>query len=115
MSSPDNLAIPLPIRLLLEQEEDEECNVFLVYDAITANDEYTKGKLVADSEITEAKYTISDKFSIPVKNIQDIEPDTETANRKIWLGGCSEDDLKTLFKRVTIAYSFGEETAEIGN
>lgn len=115
MSSPDENTIPLPIQVLLEQETDEECNVFLVYDAITANDEFTKGKLVASSTITEAKYTISDKFSVPVKNIQNVEPEGETANRKIWIGGCSEKDLEELFDSVTIAYSLGEETAEIGS
>lgn len=115
MSSPDKNTIPLPIQVLLEQETDEECNIFLVYDAITANDEFTKGKLVASSTITEAKYTISDKFSLPVENIQAVEPEGETANRKIWIGGCSEADLEALFDSVTIAYSLGEETAEIGN
>lgn len=114
MSSPDTDAIPLPIRILLEQEKDEKCSVFLDYEPYTTSDNYTKGKLVSVSELTSAEYTITDKFQIPTENIKELSPDIDAStNARIMLSGCTETDLETLFNRVRIAYTIGTETAEV--
>jgi len=111
----DEKSIPIAVQVLIEQQIDEETEVFLTYDAIASNDSYIDGRVVAKSELTEATYTITDDFSIPVSNIQSVESDIENDNREIWLSGCSKADLQNLFDNVTIAYTLSPEQQSIGN
>lgn len=107
MSSP---SIPLPIRILLETEVDEECSVFLQYDHFQPGDDYTTGKLIAASDITSATYTITEEFSVPCDNIREITTgNVATGVNQIWLDGQDDDELATLFNMVTLNYQLGVE------
>lgn len=112
MSSPSN-SIPLPIRILLETEVDEECSVFLQYEHFETDDKYTVGKLIASSELTSATYTITEEFSIFCQNIQEVTSKDSGVN-EIWLDGQEDEDLAQLFDGVTFNYKIGkEETPEL--
>lgn len=113
MSSPSD-SVPLPIRILLETEVDEECAVFLQYESFGTDDKYTVGKLIASSELTSATYTITEEFSILCENIQAVTGGANTGVNEIWLDGKETDELAQLFNKVTFNYKIGkEETPEL--
>lgn len=114
MSSQDNDAdIPLPVSVLLEQEHDEECVVFLDFDAFDSGADYTQARFVANSEITSAEYTITNEFSVPCQNISELLPGTPMEETRIPLNECSDDELETLFNMVSINYTIGTDAAEV--
>lgn len=114
-SQDDNTGVPLPVSVLLEQEHDEECIVYLSFDAFNSEDNYTNGRLVAVSELTSAEYTITTSFQIPCKNISELRPRTEMNETRILLNECSTKELATLFDMVSISYEIGTDTAEVDN
>lgn len=112
-SHDDNAGVPLPVSLLLEQEHDEECVVYLDFDAFNSADNYTRGRLVAVSDITSAEYTITNAFQVPCKNISELLPNTDMEDTRIPLNECSADDLQMLFDMVSINYTIGTDAAEV--
>lgn len=105
--------LPLPVRVVLDQEQDEDCHIYLDYDELDATTEYTSGRIIAVSTRTTAEYTITDDFDIPEHNIRDVVSDDLTETR-VRLQACDTDDLQTLFNLVTIEYSLtGAESETI--
>lgn len=101
--------LPTPVRVVLDQEQDEDCQIYLDYDEPDATKEYTTGRLIAVSNRTTAEYTITDDFQIPIHNIRDVISEQDDDAQRIWLHGCETEELQTLFNLVSVAYSLTTE------